>query len=323
MQDNPFDKACRYLIKLDPAGVLAWLLRVSIASFTFIRWLDTRRLAFPGQPDRTCDTVAHVERLGDNHRPWSIVAEFNIEPDALMFGRMLGYLGTLWIEEKPTIERGDRFELGALLVNLTGRGDSSRCSDWPETGMRSDLNVAERNLSTYDAEQVLRDIADGKTTRAVLPWIPLMRNGGDLGIIEKWKELASADPNAQRRADYGGLVLVFAEAAKCWDDWKLALKEWNVIESKQVKEWQDQARKDGRQEGHQEGRLEGRQEGQRENSLTSLLAVLNDKYGALPDDVPSHLKAIGDFTVLQQLLLKAVRAGSLDDFRKSMANGTK
>ena len=90
MQENPFDKACRYLAKLDPVGMLAWLLQVSVATFAFIRWLDTRRLPFPGQPDRTCDTVAHLERLDDNHRPWAVVVEFNIEPDAIMFGRVLG-----------------------------------------------------------------------------------------------------------------------------------------------------------------------------------------------------------------------------------------
>ncbi len=113
----------------------------------FVRWIDTRRLPYPGQPDRTCDTVAHVERLDENHRPWAIVVEFNIEPDAVMFGRLLGYLGSLWIEEKPSNERGDRFEIGAVVVNLTGFGTGSRTSSWLSAVMESRLLVQERNLA--------------------------------------------------------------------------------------------------------------------------------------------------------------------------------
>ncbi len=311
MTENPFDKACRYLLKLEPVAMLAWLLNVAASVFQFIRWIDARRLPFPGTPDRICDTVAHIERLDDNHRPWALIAEFNIEPDPLMFGRMLAYLGLLWMEEKPSKERGDRFHLGAIQVNLTGMGDCSRSFDWPDAGLRTDLRVREINLSTLVAANVLQAIADQTAPRTVLPWIPLMQGGSDSGIIERWKELASAEPNAQRRADFGGLVLVFAEAANCWDVWKLALKEWNMIESKQVKEWQDQARKEGRQEGRREGRLE------------TLLEFLQDKFGNLPADLPAHLQSIDDGNVLRQLLLKAVHAGSLEDFQRQIPNGSK
>jgi hypothetical protein len=52
-----------------------------------------------------------------------------------MFGRLLGYLGPLWLEEKPSRERGDRFEIGAVVVNLTGLGNCSRLSSWPSAGV--------------------------------------------------------------------------------------------------------------------------------------------------------------------------------------------
>lgn len=289
--------------------MLAWLLGIAPNLFAFMRWIDARRLPFPGNPDRICDTVAHVERLDDSHRPWAVVAEFNIEPDALMFGRMFAYLGMLWMEEKPSLERGDRFHLGAIQVNLTGTGNCSRQFHWPDAGMNTDLLVRERNLSTFDAAEVLQSIAEGRSPRGVLPWIPLMQHGRESGIIERWKELATGEPNSQRRADFGGLVLVFAEAANCWETWKIALKEWNMIESKQVKEWQDQARKEGRQEGRQEGRVE------------TLIEILQDKFGNLPVDLPVHLKSIGDTNMLHQLLIKAVRAGSLEDFQRQVPNG--
>jgi hypothetical protein len=105
MWESPFDKACRYLLKLDPLRLLAWLLGLKVGDLAFIRWIDTRRLPYPGQPNRICDTVAHVERLDDDHRPWAFVTEFNIEPDSVMFGRLFTYMGMVWLEEKPSRER--------------------------------------------------------------------------------------------------------------------------------------------------------------------------------------------------------------------------
>src|SRR5262249_18557088 len=57
-----FDRASRYGAKLDPVGFLRWLL--GEATLLFRRWLDTRSLPFPGEPDRTCDTVACVVEAG-------------------------------------------------------------------------------------------------------------------------------------------------------------------------------------------------------------------------------------------------------------------
>ena len=298
---NQFDKACRYLLKLDSQWMLAWLLGIPRSEIGFIRWMDTRRLSFPGQPDRTCDTVAHIQRLDDNHRSWALVVEFNIEADALMFGRLLNYRGSLWIEEKPTQERGDRFALGALVINLTGVGTTSRLYSWPSAGVESALTVRECNFSTLQATKVLEDIATGVAPLSALPWIPLMQGGNELDIIEKWKELAATEPVSLRRADYGALAMVFASHAKQHHVWKSALKEWNMFESEVVNEWQDMAR--------------------RQQAANSVLMILQDKFGKLPADLPNHLQAIDDLSVLDQLLLKASHSGNLDEFQKQIPNG--
>ncbi len=80
-----------------------------------------------------------------------------------------------------------------------------------------------------------------------------------------------------------------------------------MIESKQVKEWQEQARKEGQQEGR----------------VGSLLYFLQDKFGNLPSDLPAHLQTINDANVLRQLLLKAATAASIDDFQRTLPNGSK
>ena len=105
-------------------------------------------------------------------------------------------------------------------------------------------------------------------------------------------------------------MFVCAEAADCLHAREIALKDWNMIESKVVKGWQDQARRDGRQEGRHESRVE------------DLIYILQEKFGNLPTEIPSHLQKIDDANVLRQLLLKAVHASDLDEFRSMIPNGT-
>src|SRR3954471_3454254 len=124
MTPNRFDQAARYLAKLEPVLFLCWLLKVPADAVLFRGWLDTRLIPFPGESDRFCDTVAHVEDVKRGQIPWAIVLEFQGEPDPLMFGRLLAYGGQVWLEKKPSEERGDRFQIGAVVVNLTGRGQT-------------------------------------------------------------------------------------------------------------------------------------------------------------------------------------------------------
>jgi len=296
MAQNVFDQACRYLAKLDPLEFLRWLLGLPAGSMIFRTWLDTRRIPFPGERDRYCDTVAHLEDVQRGQLPWALILEFQLEPDALMFGRLFAYGGQVWLEIKPSMERGDRFHFGALIVNLTGKGDAARTMEWPEAGLFTGLRPCERNLSGYEAKTVLDAIAAGRVGRVVLPFIPLMQGGCESGIIQQWLTVASTEPDLRRRSDYGGLVEVFAEAVDCAEAWNQALKGWPMIESKVVSRWRN------------EGRIEG--------LLEALLRVLR-RFGSLPADLETTLQAQTTPETLENWLDLAVRATSLDEFRQS------
>jgi hypothetical protein len=156
MAMNPFDQASRYAAKLDPPGFLEWLLPGLSAALTFHGWLDTRTLPFPGEPDRTGDTVARLCTNTDPRLWWALALEFQSEPHHEMFGRVLEYLGRAWRECRPTDERGSRFEVGAVVINLTGTGHTSRDMVPPgQPGVRTCLQVAERNLAAEDAAATL------------------------------------------------------------------------------------------------------------------------------------------------------------------------
>jgi hypothetical protein len=164
------------------------------------------------------------------------------------------------------------------------------------------LGIAERNLIDKDSPAVLADIANGRRPRSLLPWIPLLQGGGEASIIQQWLELARQEPDSRRRGDYGGLALVFAEAAGCSPVWKEALKGWNMIESQQVLEW------------IAEGEAKGRAEGE----ANALLRVLEKRFppGA-PPEMLAAIRATTDLERLHQWLDLALTVDSLDSFRQA------
>src|SRR3954451_16617572 len=96
---NVYDQAARFVAKLDPPGILCWVLQLRPDALVFRRWLDTRLIPFPREPDRECDTVASIEDVRRGQVPWALLLEFQIAPDPLMFGRVTAHLGQVWLEE--------------------------------------------------------------------------------------------------------------------------------------------------------------------------------------------------------------------------------
>jgi hypothetical protein len=221
MSPNHFDQASRYAVKLDPKGFLHWLLEAVMARLHFHGWLDTRTIPFPGHAERTCDTVAElIDQV--TSLAWAVVVEFQSEPDADLFGRLLEYLGRLWRELRPTGQPGHRFQVVAAVVNLTGTGRTSREMALSPR-LRTVLDVREINLHEQDAAPLLEAIAAGRHTRALLPWIPLLRGGSAAGIMERWKEVAAMERDSRRRGDYAGLAIVLADLVDTRPAWK---KPW-------------------------------------------------------------------------------------------------
>ena len=305
MTPNPFDQGARYVAKLDPPSFLRWLIPGLDSSVTFHGWLDTRSVPFPGAGDRTCDTVAALSDSTNTATWWALPVEFQTRPDAQLFGRLLEYLGRLWLELRPPGLPQGRFAIVAAAVNLTGVGQTSRDMVLGTTGLRTCLRVAERNLQEENAAETLAQIADGRTAPCLLPLIPLMQRGAEIGIIERWKEWAQAEPDARRRADYAGLALVFADLTDCRPVWKQALEGWNVEQSAQVLEWQAEAEKRGLARGKAEAKMD------------ALLRVLRTRFPtAVPEDLERVVRETTDLNQLDRWLEAAVKAATLAAFRR-------
>lgn len=238
-----------------------------------------------------------------------MVVEFQTEPDADMNDRLLEYLARLQRELRYGPNR-NKYQVVATLVNLTGTRQADRLEMWlpgmSEIGV--ELGVKPRTMREEGAEATLAGIAEGRTGRCMLPWIPLMRGAGELSIIEQWKQLGEMESDDRRRSDYAGLALVFAELTGLRPIWKQALEGWNVRQSQQVLEWQAEARI--------EGRKEGRAEGQLETKRADLLCLIQLKFHeALPSDLVDQIDATTNLEVLTRWFDQAVQANSLDAFR--------
>jgi hypothetical protein len=295
MTGNPYDQASRFLVKRDPEGVFAWLLNLRAADFRFVRWEDARRLHFPGEPDRYCDTVAHLENLSAGGSPWTAVLEFQADPDPHMFGRLLAYLGQLWLELRPHAGLTDRFDVAAVVVNLSGTGNTSRRMAWPEAGLVTELKPREVNLGRLEANGMLDEVESGRVTRTALAFVPLMQNGGDPTILSRWLTVASAEPDVRRRGDLGYLAKLFAEKAGCWEEWDNVLKGWNMVISKQVQLWQA------------EGKAEGKAE--------AIVRLLLLRFKQVPEDLACRLNETTDVGQIEAWFDLAFAANSLEEFR--------
>src|SRR5687768_7685280 len=113
---NAFDQAARYAAKLEPPGFFRWLWRHPQPTWVFRDWLDTRTLPFPGEPDRTCDTVAGFHNVDAPGHLFAVVVEFQTRPHPDMLERLLEYAVRLRRELRPTPAGPDKYEVSAAFL---------------------------------------------------------------------------------------------------------------------------------------------------------------------------------------------------------------
>ena len=296
MAANRYDQASRHLARQAGAPLWPWLLDLTAAQVRFERLLQTH-FTLPGFPERVGDTVAALTDLQGGGRPWALCLEFQSAPDFDIPDRLLVILGLLRLTERPSAEAGDRYWVGAIVVNLTGRGSAQRDLHWRGAGLHLLLQPREWNLEELDADQVMNQVERGAAPVEVLAWLSLMHGGSDPAIIQRWLELARRVTDPQRRADLG-LVRVFAELTNCQDVWRKALEGWDMQESQLVKEWEDKARR--------EGKIEGKAE--------ALLLFLQKRFKTVPDDLRGAIMAAPEDRLTAWLDL-AFAARSLRRFR--------
>jgi hypothetical protein len=302
---HEYDKASRYMIKQDPFGVFRWLWWHADTPLQFHSWLDARRLALPEEGDLTCDTVAAFHLASQAEPSHAMIVEFMAESRSDTLNRMLAYV--LRARTEPPAAAGQELppQLGGVIINLTGPSQArSVKATFPGVrGCNWSFGVLQRTLRKESAAKTLADIAAGRTTRWLLPWIPLMKGGAEIAIMEEWRRVALTEPDVEVRSTLGCFALIFANLAKRSEEWKQALEAWDMQSSQLVDIW------------HEKGRAEGRAEGQLEARRQWLLALLEHRFGSLPEDLIQRIQAVQDVQRLDQVFQQALNLQSLADLQ--------
>jgi hypothetical protein len=273
------DEAARYALKRHPAEAVAWLLPTLDADLAFARWLDTQMIAFPGEPNRRSDTVAELVSRSGTAPPWALVIEVEAKPRASIRERILEYEVRVLRKLRHGPHRRDHYKVAAVVIFLSGqRGDLKVEMVLPGTDVGLTGTIRAVSLTVESAMATLERIGRGELGRSVLSWVPLMAGVGDEAVTREWVRLANEEADAQRRSDYAGIALVFANWVGHGKLWEKALEGWDVEQIDIVRRWKESARREGREQGLREGEEAGVQLGRLQELRSGLLKLLRAKF---------------------------------------------
>jgi hypothetical protein len=83
-------------------------------------------------------------------------------------------------------------------------------------------------------------------------------------------------------------------------------------------EGREEGRQEGREEGREKGLKEGLRQGLRQSAIQSILQALTIKHGRVPDGLAEAVGAIRNQRKLEELLSRAIRAATLEEFAQAL-----
>jgi hypothetical protein len=300
-----FDEAGRQLCKVEGAGLVPWVDRAAEESMAadFAAWDDTRRTASPGGPEQTDDVVCVLRRRADG-KPAHLVVEVATEPRADDLARLGVYELLLAIEVRAVREDGP--PVYGAIIHLTG---SKKDGPLRLTRSASSPGVLvqpiEIWLADHSATGTLDLIEARELATCILPWVVLMR-GGEPQLIERWKHLASREPDAEKRAAYRSFALEFGELIPELVNWQRALEGWEVRESQYSKSIE----------------ARGEQKGEARARRADMLRVLQSRLDTpAPEPLRLAIEGTNDLAILDRWFEAALTAPSWADFQAVVQRG--
>jgi hypothetical protein len=298
-----FDQGARYAAQAEPEAVITRLLSGLAVRLRFREWVDTRTTPRPGDPDRTADRVAALIDESAPDRPWLLVLEFQAQHDPDKLDVTLAEAGQLRVGVRHGEDRRGKYNVLAALVYLRGHCPEAVLDMTLPGGLGTRHAPLVWNVAADSASNTLEAVAGGSTTWGMLFWLPLMQEGSDPAVIQRWGELAAAVPGRRQRGDLGQIALVFAELAGCFPAWEKGLEGWDMTESQVVNRWV------------QEARDQAHLEEAREN----LLRVLRKRFpAAVTPEVTQSINAQPSLQILHDWFDAAITAFSQEAFMATL-----
>jgi hypothetical protein len=290
-----FDESARYATEAEPEAVLTRLLRGRDVALRFREWVETRTTPRRGETERTADKVAALADPSAPDRPWLMVLEFQAQHDPDKLDVTLQTAGQLRTGTRHGEDRRGKYNVIVAMVYLRGRCPEAVLDTTLPGGFGTRHAPLVWNLEEDSASEALDALAAGQTTWGILFWIALMQGGGDPAIIERWKEMAAALPEARTRADLAEVALVFAALADRFLAWEKALEDWDVTESQITGRWIER--------------------GELRKARIWLLQTLRERFPeGVPQDVAETINSQPSVTLLDEWFSAALKCASLQEF---------
>src|SRR5262249_59387040 len=119
----------------------------------------------------------------------------------------------------------------------------------------------------------------------------------------RWKQAASREPDADKRALYRSFALVFAELIPELVNWQRGLEGWEVRESQYLKSFE----------------IKGEQTGEARRARADMLRLLQSRLGTpAPEAVQLAIEGTNDLGVLDRWFEAALTVASWADFQALM-----
>jgi hypothetical protein len=154
-------------------------------------------------------------------------------------------------------------------------------------------------LAEQSAEESLTLISLDQLPLCVLPWIVLMKGGGDPKLIERWKLQVERVPDVERRSRFRDFALVFAELIPELVDWQRLLEGWQVRESRYLTSFETR--------------------GEVKRARADLIKGLGFKLkSAVPEPIRLAIEGTNDLNTLDRWYQTLFTVESFDDFLAKM-----
>jgi hypothetical protein len=180
-----YDEVGRQACKVDGPGLTPWLDSFAEESLAadFAAWDDARCSSWPGGPERTDDVVCVLRRRADG-KPAHLVVEVATEPRPDDLARLGVYQLLLAIEVRAVLDDGP--PVYGAVIHLTG---ARKRGPLVLTKSASNPGVLVKPIEVWLAEESAADtlarVESGQRALCILPWIVLMRGGGEPALIER------------------------------------------------------------------------------------------------------------------------------------------
>jgi hypothetical protein len=295
-----FDAAARQACKVSGTGLLVWLDRFAEESMAadFAGWDDTRRTSWPGGPERTDDVVCLLRRRADG-KPAHLIVEVETEPRPDGLARLGIYELLLAIEVRGVLPGGPPV-YGAILRLTGNKTDGALVLTKSASHPGVLVDPIEIWLADESATDTLAQIESGDLPLSALPWVVLMRGGGDPAAIERWKQLVGREPDVEKRSAFRHFALEFAELVPELVNWQRHLEGWEVRESQYSKSIE----------------ARGEHKGEVKRARTDVLQGLRLKFGSpVPEPIRLAIEGTNDLARLDHWFQALFTVSSWAEFQ--------